>query len=172
MLIVLIGPKGSGKSHIGRLLETRLGVHFFHVEPHWMDYFDDCDRRGVERSIGGGIEHVHPVLEEGLGRHDRICIETTGASREILDDLLSFEAVGPLRLIRIEAPLEVCLERIRRRDPTHQIPMDEAGIRRVYALGRELDLDFDLVVENVSLSEEEIIRRLRPVLDPPIFEES
>jgi shikimate kinase len=33
MFIVLVGPKGSGKSHIGRTLERELGVLFFHVEP-------------------------------------------------------------------------------------------------------------------------------------------
>lgn len=38
MLILLIGPKGSDKSHIGRILELSLGGHFFHVETLWMAY--------------------------------------------------------------------------------------------------------------------------------------
>src|SRR5688572_13495016 len=36
MFVILVGAKGSGKSHIGRILEARLGVHFFHVEPLWL----------------------------------------------------------------------------------------------------------------------------------------
>ena len=164
MLILLIGPKGGGKSHIGRLLEARSGVHFFHVEPHWMAYHEECARLGRERSIAEGIRRVRPAITEALQRHRHVCIETTGASREILDDLLSFGADHPLLLARIHAPLPVCLERIAARDQTHQIPMDEAGIRKVYELGAVLDLSFDLTLENTSLSDAQIVEAFAPYL--------
>ncbi len=42
MFVLLVSPKGSGKSHIGRTLEKHLGVLFFHVEPLWLEYYAEC----------------------------------------------------------------------------------------------------------------------------------
>lgn len=160
MLILLVGPKGAGKTHIGRLLETHLGVHFFHVEPHWKSLMGS----GRVSCIAEGIEQIHPLIAEALQRGGHVCVETTGASPEILGDLVALgERVG-LLLVNVRAPLDVCLERISARDQTHQIPLDEAGIREVYRLGDELDLKFDLVVENVGLTDEGLLRMLRPLV--------
>lgn len=167
VLILLIGPKGSGKSHIGRLLESSLGVHFFHVEPHWMAYNAECARRGREPSIPEGVRRIHPALAAALQEHRHVCVETTGASREILDDLMSFGESRGLVLASIRAPLSVCLERIRSRDPTHQIPMEENAIRRVHEMGEALDVPFDIDLENVSLSDEEILQAFARHMGPP-----
>ena len=51
MLVILVGPKGSGKSHLGRLLERRFGIHFFHVEPLWMRYDADSQAAGLQPAI-------------------------------------------------------------------------------------------------------------------------
>jgi chloramphenicol 3-O-phosphotransferase len=158
MLIVLVGPKGSGKSHIGRLLEAERGVHFFHVEPLWMAYHAACRANGRAPSLAEGIGHVHPALAAAVERHRHVCVETTGASREILGDLL--RRAGPARplLVNVRAPLQLCLDRIASRDQTHQIPLDAASIRHVDALSRALDLPFDLVIDNVALSPEAILQ--------------
>ena len=158
MLILLIGPKGSGKSHIGRLLESVYGIHFFHVEPHWMKYHDECASTGRPVSLAEGIERVRHAIADALEAHQHVCIETTGASSEILDDLRSFGASHSILLAKIEAPLSLCLERIAIRDPTSQIPMEQAEIRRVYKPGQAVDLPFDLTLENVDLSEAEILQ--------------
>jgi len=161
MLILLVGPKGSGKSHIGRLLETSFGVHFAHVEPLWMAYHEECAAAGRDPSIAEGIERVRPSIARALAEHGAICVETTGASREILDDLLAVGSHRGIRLVRVTAPLDVCLDRIASRDPAHQIPADSALIARVHRLSSELDLPWDLVIENDGLSEEELVERLR-----------
>ena len=158
MLILLIGPKGSGKSHIGRLLESACEVHFFHVEPHWMKYHEECATAGSTVSITEGIERVHPAIADALEAYQHVCVETTGASSEILEDLLSFGESVPILLAKIEVPLSLCLERIAIRDPKSQIPMEQAEIRRVYELGQTVVLPFDLTLENVDLSEAEILQ--------------
>jgi shikimate kinase len=60
MLVLLVGPKGSGKSHIGRILEQQLGVSFFHVEPLWMSYYAECQASGRQPVITEGIAKVLP----------------------------------------------------------------------------------------------------------------
>jgi shikimate kinase len=158
MLIILVGPKGSGKSHIGRLLESALGVRFFHVEPHWMTYHAACSRENRERSIPEGIRLIHPIIAEALQKHPYVSVETTGASPEILNDLLSFK---PLLLVNVLAPLQVCLERIASRDPAHQIPVAADTIKQIYELSTAADLPYDIRLENTHLSDQEILDTFR-----------
>lgn len=157
MLILLIGPKGSGKSYIGRVLEKHLSVHFFLVEPHWMDYYAECNAAGLQPSIAGGIARVHPLIQQAMQTHQHVCVETTGASKEILDDLLSLTRSEDTLIVRIFVPLRVCLERIAQRDQTDQIQMDIKPIREVYALSQALKIDAGLTIKNINLNEEEII---------------
>ena len=165
MLIVLVGPKGSGKSHIGRALERRLGVSFFHVEPLWMEYHARCKAEGRAPVISEGIGVVHPAVSDAVQRHGKVCIETTGASTEILEGLTALAPPEARCIVRVRVPLELCLERIARRDPTHQIPMDEVSIRKVYDLSLQAGVDPDLVLDNIDLSEDEIVTAFRPLIE-------
>lgn len=157
MLVLLVGPKGSGKTHIGRLLETRFGVHFLHVEPHWMAYHAECEAAGRPVDIAEGVAHIRPLLAEALAAHEHVSVETTGASREILDDLLASGRERGTLVVRVRAPLEVCLARIASRSPRHQIPLDEESIRRVYELGEATPVDADLTLDNVGLADAAIV---------------
>lgn len=158
---MLVGPKGSGKTHVGRLLEAHLGVRFFHVEPLWMEYHAACAAAGRPVSLPEGIARIHPHIADALAEHPRVCVETTGASPEILHDLLALGARAGLLLVRVAAPLPVCLARIRRRDPTHQIPLDEDAVRTVHARSTALDLPFDVVLHNADLDDDDLLRRFR-----------
>jgi cytidylate kinase len=164
VLILLVGPKGSGKSHIGRTLEARLGVNFFHVEPLWLAYYADCKAAGRAPVIAEGIASVHPSIAGALDRHRHVCVETTGASPEILGALLSLRPRPEILVARVQAPLELCLERIARRDQTHQIPMEMEAVRRVHALSESLALDPDLTLNNLRLSQPEIEALFRTAL--------
>jgi cytidylate kinase len=158
MLILLVGPKGSGKTYVGRLLETQLGVHFFHVEPYWMRYHAACAEIGQPVHLADGIARIHPLIAEALGTHEHVCVETTGASPEILNDLLTVGEPFGLLLVKVDAPLAVCLERIAARDAAHQIPMRADDIRTVHTLSSALDLPFDIVLDNTGWSDDALIR--------------
>lgn len=162
----MIGPKGSGKSHIGRLLEARLGVRFFHVEPLWMAYHADCKQQGRQPTIAEGIERVHPAIAAALENHAHVCVETTGASPEILEGLLRLRPRADTLLVKVTAPQPLCLERIATRDPTHQIPADAASIEKIYELSLAVDLPFDIVHENVSSTPEELLQPFAAALRP------
>ena len=157
MLIVLVGPKGSGKSHIGRTLQAKMGVHFFHVEPHWVDYNARCADAGREPSIAEGIAQIHPLIARVLDQHQDVCIETTGASSEILDALLALRPRADVLVARIAAPVDLCLERVATRDPTDMLAMEPEMVRMVHELSEALELDADIVLRNESLSADEIV---------------
>lgn len=172
MFVLLVGPKGSGKSHIGRILEKHLGVHFFPVEPLWMRYHAECREAGRTPVLSEGIARVHPRIVEALQKYEHVCVETTGASVEILEDLLALQPPSKTRLVRVNAPLEICLERIAARDQTHQIPMDVEAIRQVYALSEAASLQPDLTLENISLDEAEIVALFQKILQSSAKEAS
>jgi cytidylate kinase len=164
MLILLIGPKGSGKTHIGRVLERRLGVHFFHVEPHWMTYHEGCRRAAQEPEIQVGMQRVHPLIARALQRHAHVCVETTGASMEILVGLLTLAPSDSVLKVRVNAPLDLCLHRVATRDSAGQIPMDSGGIWRVHELSVSCDIESDLQVDNRALDDEAIVSAIAPWL--------
>jgi len=129
-----------------------------------MAYYAACKAEGSGSTVCEGIERVHPAINAALATHKHVCVETTGASREILDDLLRRREETRIVLVKVHAPLALCMERTVSRDQRNQIPMDAESIRRVYELGRALDVPFDLVLENVALSSEDVLRQFVAVL--------
>jgi hypothetical protein len=132
-------------------------VHFFHVEPLWLAYHTECKAAGRQPIIAEGMERVHPALARALDEHTHVCVETTGASAEILNDLLSLRPRSELIIARVTAPLELCLQRIENRDQTDHIPLETEAVRKVHALSDSLSLNPDLTLSNVDLSEHEIV---------------
>jgi len=164
VLILLIGPKGSGKSYIGRVLEARLGVHFFHVEPIWLEYYAECKAANRDPTVAEGIDRVQPMLARALDEYAHVCVETTGASPEILAALLSLRARNETIVARVSAPLELCLRRVSGRDQTYQIPMEMEAVRKVHGLSESLQLRSDITLDNVALTDSEIAELFSSVL--------
>lgn len=164
LFALLVGPKGSGKSYIGRTLERSLGVLFFHVEPLWMEYYAECQAAGRQPSIAEAIAKVHPRVNGALRIHENVCVETTGASPEILNDLLSLAPRSETLVVRVSAPLALCLQRIALRDQTLQVPMDVEAIREVYELSVTAAFQPDFTLESTALAESEIVSRFESAL--------
>jgi len=165
VLVLLVGPKGSGKSHVGRLLERRLGIFFFHVEPLWMDYYAQCKTTGSSPTITEGISRVHPRIAAARAAVADVCVETTGASPEILNDLLKICPPSEKLVVRVDAPLDLCLRRIATRDQEYQIPMDVEMVRKVHALSSAAPLQPDLTLVNTDLGEEDIVSAFASALN-------
>ena len=96
--------------------------------------------------------------------HKNVCIELTGASSEIFDELISLGRGAGILLVRVEASLETCLRRIANRDQTQQIPMDRASIEKVYRLSASLNMLFDLLIQNERAAEHEIVQSFSKAL--------
>jgi shikimate kinase len=164
MLILLVGPKAAGKSHVGRVLADACGVEFVHVESIWLKWDRECRRGGVEPSIEGGLARVKEEVARALTRHPHVSVETTGASEPILAGLLALVPPEDLLLVRVWAGLETCLARFRARDSSDHLPTDEEVVRRVHALAREVSLSWNVELVNEGLSREEIVEAFRDVL--------
>jgi hypothetical protein len=115
-------------------------VHFFDVEPLWLAYHRDCKAAGRQPVIAEGIAKVHPLLLRAIDQYPHVCVETTGASSEILHALLSPRPRSKMIIARVTASLKLCLQRISTRDQTDQIPSETEIVREVYALSESLSL--------------------------------
>lgn len=167
MLVLLIGPKGSGKTHVGRVLERRLGVHFFHVEVHWLAYHQACREAGRRPQIGEGVARIHPLIAQALRQHEHVCVETTGASEQIVSDLIAMAAGGRALKVRLRASMASCLRRIESRDGSQQIPVEPQHIRAIHLISEAGAIEHDLLLDNEGLTDDEIVRAIGPRLAGP-----
>ena len=165
MLIVLIGPKGCGKSYIGTLAERELGIPFFRVEPVFMKIRRDRSPDDPEY-IREGFAEAQEQIRHMLTEHGTVLIESTGAADEFWNMLDRLAEAVQTVLVKITAPFELCMERIRSRDQAMQIPVSNEMILRMYRLSTNLNREFRAVVDNSTSTDEELLETLRRVMQP------
>ena len=118
-IIILLGAKGSGKTYLGKQIETHFKIYFFHTEKYWMEYMSSHPNYTIPEAM----QYVHIIMEEKLKEERKIIVETLGY-QEIFDDLLRICSRNA-KIIRIKSSWPSCLQRIRNRDQIHQIEVSE-----------------------------------------------
>lgn len=160
---ILIGPKGAGKSYIGKLLHTELGIQFFAVEVIFMAIINN-DYDSDEEFVRAGNRLIERGIDAYLEKGDSISFEATGANpvlNEFIDKLAKKYTV---KLIHIKTPLPLCLERIKGRDPSHQIAVTEELIEEVNRISESTVFDYNLTIKNDGISDREIIDSFKNLL--------
>ena len=140
-VVVLVGPKGAGKSTLGRALEHAGFARFVDVESIFLALPDD--QRTPE--IG-----YRALLRELENEPRAATIELTGAAPEALELIEELRARRPVRLIRVDAPKDLCIERVKERDPAGHLPSDDALVAEVHRRSAALELNYDLAVDGAA----------------------
>lgn len=164
---ILIGPKGSGKTYIGQLLEKELDIRFLAVEPIFMSI--KGQRHNTDEDfIREGFELVEEAIDKSLEYHNGISFEATGATPLFKDLVNKLRRKYTVMLVRFRAPLALCLERIKTRDASLQIPVSEELIEKVNRLSDTADFDYTLTIDNsgtsTGASDREIIDSFKTIL--------
>ena len=146
-VLVLVGPKGAGKSTIGHILAADLGLHFLRAEPIFLDVRSQL---GASHSQfeQAGFQAVLSAILESLGQHDIICFETTGASAHLSWLLEALRQEARVLLVRVLAAPEQCLTRIRSRDTSFDIPVSDHQIERINAIAQTVVLPWTAELDN------------------------
>ena len=156
-LVILVGPKGSGKSTIGTILSQVLPVCFFRVEPIFV-------ANQVEGGLAGdallwrGFERVEARLDELFEQHETVVIETTAAWGPYAEILRRYRERYTVRLVRLRAPLATCLDRVRTRDASEHIPVSDDRVHAINEIADRIELDWDLELDNSTPASAEAIR--------------
>jgi hypothetical protein len=137
-VVMLIGPKGSGKTHIGSVLERHTGVKFLRVEPLWLGLNEGQDGWAV----------VEGAIDDCLSRSDIVILESLGGSQGFERLRSGLDKKYIVRYVRIVTPLEICLERVRNRDSRNHIPVSDANVEAYNRLAAKVSLPWDFELSN------------------------
>lgn len=72
--------------------------------------------------------------------------------------------VANVILIKIFANPELCIERVKTRDQSIHIAISDDKVKEVNEKAFQVKMDFAFEINNVNLSEEDIISMLKPVI--------
>ena len=160
-IFVLTGPKGCGKTYIGTLLEQELGIPFFRVENLWLGVKEE---RFSDSYVKKGFSLVEREIDSRCKETGRLITESTAAHEEFYDFLVRLKRKYHVKLICIAAPPDLCLARIKTRDPLIHIPVSDDRVEEINRKALSADLSFDLVIQNEQKTDEEIIEDFSSLL--------
>ncbi len=165
-VLVLVGPKGAGKTTIGHILAADLGLHFLRVEPLFLE---GRARLGSSHPQleAVGFQAVLNAVRDALGRDEVVCFETTGASACVASLLEALQSEARVLLVRVLAAPEQCLTRIHSRDASIHIPVSDDQIERINAIAHTVAFPWTAELDNRGpLDRASIVAAVRSLLTP------
>ena len=152
VLYILIGPKGSGKTHIGMLVHRHTNIHFVRVEPIWLSLAPGED----------GWQKVEDAIDAAFLTHDHIMIESLGAGEGFLAFYHSLRAKYEIKMIRVYADLNTCLQRVRTRSSADHIPVSDDKVAEYNCIAAEVTYPWALEIDNNQpASDDKILAAIR-----------
>lgn len=109
--VILMGPFGSGKTHLGHALHAARIAEYVELEPIIYDRFGDGADFDVAAATPFLRSHYHRRLESPNVPQ---AFESTGVTQRPL--VLEVQASYRVALVRVQTPKSVCLERVAARD--------------------------------------------------------
>lgn len=163
-VVILVGPKGSGKTFTGGLVSEELGLRFLRVEPIFLDNMRSSRLTG-EALNREGFSKVAAAVATELSATSCLVIEATGASDAFPEFLDTLRSKYEVLLVSIRAPLDTCLERVKTRDQTAHIPVSDHRVSEINERAAKVQLAWDLEIDNGGpAAPEEIVARIRALL--------
>ncbi len=162
-IYLLIGPKGSGKSFIGTLMDRHFGITFLRVE-------DWAKAVKKDRSINNEdyLRDVFAAIEGGIRKSlenlDEIVFESTGLTPFFEKMYQNLKSDFNLITIGIEVPAQLCLQRVKSRDQSIHINVSDDQVLQINEAVRKMNRKTDFRIENVGKTEEELVNEINKII--------
>ncbi len=144
-ILLLIGPKGSGKSFLGENLQARFGWNFLRVEDKAKTVPRSTDIRDEDY-----LEKVFEVIEEAVRNEleecDLLVFESTGLSVYFDRMLQNLQQDYEVKLVAVHADPETCFQRVAQRDSSIHIPVTQKELEAINREVRSKVFSWDLEV--------------------------
>jgi len=137
-LFMLIGPKGSGKTHIGTLVNQNTDIVFLRVEPIWLGLKPDED----------GWKKVEAVIDSLFQKHNKVMIESLGIGEGFGKFHASLTEKYSIKLIRVYADLETCFTRVRTRNYAEHIAVSDEKVEEYNKIASAVSYPWNLEINN------------------------
>ena len=153
-LFMLIGPKGSGKTHIGTLVSQHTDIVFLRVEPIWLSLQPGED----------GWEKVEAMIDTMLQQQDKIMIESLGIGEGFGKFHASLAEKYSIMMIRVYADLETCFTRVKTRNNAEHIAVSDDKVAEFNKIASAVAYNWDLEINNDEpIPDEEIISAIQSI---------
>jgi len=159
----LIGPKGTGKTYIGNLLSERLLIPFLRIENIFLKIKTENPLED-QNYISAGYKNVENKIRECLSDFNQTIIESTGIAIQFHEMVLRIKNDYVVRLIKVESDPDLCLKRIKNRDQSKHIAVSDDKIIEINKLSKGLSLNFDLVIDNNSETDDELVQEFKKII--------
>lgn len=148
-LYMLIGPKGSGKTHIGMLVDRLTEIKFLRVESIWLTVQPGED----------GWKKVESAIDAEFAVRDKVMVESLGAGEDFKRYYASLKSKYPVKMIRVYADLDTCLQRVQTRNSADHIPVSDDKVMEYNRIAAAVAYSWDAEIDNNGpTSQEEILR--------------
>lgn len=141
-LYILVGPKGSGKTTIGKVVDQQTSITFLPVEPIWI-------KLKAEPSQNlNGWDLVIEEIEQQFNEVDEVMIESLGLGDAFSQVFDYFKERCGIKLIKVTASPESCLSRVISRDKSQQLEIAVAKIQEYNQMAFQVEKQWDLEINN------------------------
>ena len=148
ILYFLIGLKGSGKTHIGNLVNAQTDIRFLRVESIWMSL----------QPGENGWQKVEQAIDQQFLTDKKIMVESLGVGEGFQAYFQSLSRKYSIKLIHIVADKETCLQRVRTRNQTEHMNISDAQVKQYNDLAADVHLHWDLeIINDPPCSDERIL---------------
>jgi len=159
-VIILIGPKGSGKTFVGNLIQEKFGFKFVRVED-WVRNI----RKGRAVDDPEYASQVFSVIEGGvkerLLQEKIIVFESTGLTDYFDLMLKNLQKEYHVITIGITANLDMCIERIRHRDQSLHINVSDDEIKLINNAVIIKNINTEYQLSNSDNTTEKLVNKLQ-----------
>ncbi|WRP07665.1 AAA family ATPase [Rossellomorea aquimaris] len=162
-IYLLIGPKGSGKSFIGTLMDQKFGIPFIRVED-WAKKVKKDRKIDNEDYLSDVFSAIERGIRHSLDMHDKIVFESTGLTPYFEQMFKSIKRDFSVVTIGVHANHELCLHRVKSRDQSNHINVSDEQVNEInkQVTNKEMRTDMQLINEGKSV--EELVREMRDIL--------
>lgn len=150
-LYMLIGPKGSGKTYIGQLVENQTDISFLRIENIWL---------ALKPNENGWFK-VEEAIDTEFTKCGKVMIENLGAGNEFDKFRKSLDSKYNLKIIRVKTDLKTCLYRVKNRCGEDHIPVSDSKVEEYNEIASKVELNWSLEIDNNGpASDTEIIKQI------------